>query len=73
MGKKWDAFWRGMGSVMDLLPGAVDEMTQEGVTGPYRTVHITNGDVVIRGPIKSLRINGYLVRVPKHVMEGGRG
>lgn len=66
---KWDSFWQSFDAMMGKLPGAVDEALRDGRGGAW-TSHIVNGDVTLEGRFTSLRINGYAVRVPGHVMRG---
>ena len=66
---KWDSLWKKFDDLMAALPGAIKEAVEEGRDGVTTSV-INNGDVVLRGKFRSLRINGYKVRVPDYVLKG---
>lgn len=71
-GEKWNRFWERFERAMNALPDAIDEAVDEGI--PNGTVmNSVDGHIQIIGRIRSLRINGFLVRVPDHVMKGRRG
>lgn len=51
-----------------MMPDAVEDFTD------YARIHgsvviIVNGDVSISGKFRSLKINGYTVRVPRYVLD----
>jgi len=68
-GKEWDRFWDSFDKMMSALPAMVDKAVASGT----RKVTISNGDIVLRGNFKSLRINGRLIRIPKEILEGNNG
>lgn len=79
MGKKWDEFWKRFDTTMDALPDAIDEMVDKldsmvagSGCGVYdvHSVDINNGEAILTGRFKSIRINGFLIKVPAHVLEG---
>lgn len=65
-GKKWDKLWACFDKTMDALPDAIDEAVRGG--GVF--VNGNGGNIVIKGRVKSLRINGRLIRLPDEVMRG---
>jgi hypothetical protein len=67
--KAWDSFWKKFDALMDAMPDAIEDAASGGVPGVVST-QITNGHVSVNGHLKSLKINGYTVRVPEHVMRG---
>lgn len=71
-GKNWDKFWGRFNFAMESLPDALNEAVDDGIPGCV-VMSNKNGHIVIRGRISSLRINGWLVRVPEKVMESHRG
>lgn len=69
MTKAWEKFWGRFDFAMKVLPEAMDEAMAGGIPDSIIMTSI-NGDVVLRGRIKSLRINGKLIRFPAGVLEG---
>lgn len=67
----WDKFWVRFDAMMDAVPDMVDEAVEGAIPGMVST-QITDGHVVINGEVQSLKINGYQVRVPSHVMRGAK-
>ena len=70
--KAWDRMWEKFNEAFDLLPEAIDESIAEmstTIASTKVTIH-EPGHVTITGKIESLHINGFLVRVPNHVMFG---
>lgn len=66
---KWESLWNSFGELMDKLPGAIEEAVGGGVEGATAS-QVSNGNVILRGHFKSLKINGYTIRVPDHVLRG---
>jgi len=56
-----------IGDVVDAACELVDKTVSSEDYGVTNT-SITNGHVVINGSIKSLKINGYVIRVPDKVL-----
>jgi hypothetical protein len=67
--KRWDAFWVSFNGLFDKLPGAIEDAIEGGVDGATVS-QVSNGHIVLRGKFKSLKINGFTVRIPRHVLDG---
>ena len=68
--KAWDKMWQKFDEAFDLMPKAMDEMLDTLDTFSTKVTIHEPGHVTITGKIESLHINGFLVRVPNHVMFG---
>ena len=66
---KWDRFWSKFGALFDDMPGVFEEAVEGRIDG-VTVSQVNNGHIQLRGKFKSLRINGYEVRVPEKVMRG---
>lgn len=69
LGKAFDKFFKRLDFAFEAFPEAIEEAAVGGVPGSIVMV-CKNGDVTLTGRIKSLRINGKLIRVPGGVLEG---
>jgi hypothetical protein len=65
-----DQFWARFDRLMNDLPGAVDEAFANPMKSTMASITVKKGHATLNGEFKSLRINGYEVRVPEHVMRG---
>jgi hypothetical protein len=66
----WEKFSKAMEMIGESCSEIVSDAFKTGKFSKCVSTEMTNGDVVINGDIKSLRVNGRLIRLPPEVMKG---
>lgn len=71
LGNKWTKFWNDFETTMNGLGPAIEEAVEEAVTsGNGQSVTNVNGNVDIRGKLRSLSINGKKIDLGIYTPEG---
>ena len=65
----WDSMWKAFDKMMAALPGAIEEARSGRIEGVTVTSN-DDGHLNLSGKFKSIRVNGYQLRVPSYVMRG---
>jgi len=60
-GKSWTNFWKAFEKLMEDIPSWV--------SGESSEITIDNNNISINGNFKSLKINGFTIKVPSGVMK----
>lgn len=63
--KKWNKFWKDFDSLFSNMEEAMDDFTEnyQSSSSNGTTIKNNNGDVTITGKIKSLKVNGKVIKL----------